>query len=130
MSGNGCPIHELECEIELKYDIFMPNGEHEKQLKIIDAIINSGKNSLEESLLLHPITESFLYLKWMKLRTYFVVMIFLYVSLTISVTTVSHITFIEKNNSTTFIIVSTIARIIMFLCLVPIICIVSTLYII
>lgn len=122
---NNFPVHDLDCEIELKYDILMPNGEYEKQLKVIDAIINCGKESLEESLLSHPLTESFLYLKWMKLRTYFIIMILLYTTLTISITTVSHITFIEKSNTTLNLVLSTAARVVMFLCLIPIITIVS-----
>ncbi|XP_066901271.1 transient receptor potential channel pyrexia isoform X2 [Halyomorpha halys] len=118
---NNFPVHDLECEIELKYDILVPNGGCEKQLKVIDAIINCGKDSLEESLLSHPLTESFLYLKWMKLRTYFILMILLYAALTISITTVSHITFIEKSNTTLCLVISMSARVMMFLCLIPII---------
>lgn len=114
------PVNSPDCEIILNFDVLMPHGEDEKQLKVIGAIMNSGRRTMQERLMLHPLIECFLHLKWKRFNCLFIFMMVLYLILTLAITTLAHITFIEKTRTTLTQVVAIISRVVLCTVLVPI----------
>lgn len=84
---NDYPLTHTDCIVTFKYDLFSPSREeNRKQLCVLDAVINSPKIILQEILLLHPLAETFLFLKWKKLRIFFFLIFAVYCVLTLSIT--------------------------------------------
>jgi hypothetical protein len=48
-----------------------PSEKGKKQMKVLDALFDTGTNCNQEALVLHPLVESFLFLKWLCLRRSF-----------------------------------------------------------
>lgn len=86
---NEYPLNNPKCLINVKYNILVPLGPDRKQLKVLDSLLNCSKQILQENLLLHPLIETFLYLKWKKLRLFFFLIMALYMTFTLSLTSMS-----------------------------------------
>lgn len=97
---NEYPLHNPKCMIKVRYDILQPLGPHRKQMKVLDSLLNCGKMVVREKLLLHPLVETFLYLKWKKLRLFFFLMMLLYMIFTVSLTTMAMLFYVFKAQST------------------------------
>lgn len=92
ISSNGRDLQEHNCEVTVDYSILMPTVCELEQMKVIEALIKTGNRYGQQKLLVHPLVESFLYLKWKALLPFFYTMIFFYAiflaSLTIFVASV------------------------------------------
>jgi len=97
---NEYQLNSPKCEVKLKYDILQPLGPDRKQLRVLDSLLNCGKNVVQEKLLLHPLVETFLFLKWRKLRVFFFLMMALYITFTASLTTMAMSFYVLKSEST------------------------------
>jgi hypothetical protein len=67
-------------EIEVKCNILVPDCEVD-QMKVLNAIVANGSEELDR-LILHPVSETFLYLKWQTLKIFFYITLILYFLLT------------------------------------------------
>ena len=92
---NDFPLNDPKCEVKIKYDILIPQGTSEKQMTVLTALLNSSKQKLQERLLIHPLVETFLTLKWQKLRGFFSFIMLLYFLLTISITNLALIKYVN-----------------------------------
>ena len=61
-------INDVDCELKLDYKVLIPNKARGESAMFI-AFIETGHNHL----LKHPLCESFLHLKWLKVRKFFFV---------------------------------------------------------
>lgn len=68
---NDLPLTHLDSCIILKFDPLTPNGSGRKQMKVLNALLNNENEPFQRQVLLHPLIEIFLYLKWKKLRPFF-----------------------------------------------------------
>jgi heme/copper-type cytochrome/quinol oxidase subunit 2 len=48
-------------------------------MKVLDALFDTGTNCNQESLVLHPVVESFLFLKWQSWRRWFYYLFVMYI---------------------------------------------------
>lgn len=83
---NEYPLNSPKCNIKVKYDILQPLGPDRKQIRVLDSLLNSKNYSVQENLLLHPLAETFLFLKWRKVRVLFNVMMAIYIVYTTTLT--------------------------------------------
>lgn len=97
---NDYPLNSAKCVVKVNYDLLQPLGPQRKQLKVLDSLLNCGKHIVKEKLLLHPLVETFLYLKWKKLRVFFFLMMALYMVFTLSLTTMAMSFYVLKSQST------------------------------
>lgn len=95
---NEYPLSSANCVVTVKYIILQPLCSDQRPLMVLESLLNCGKYSVKENLLLHPLVETFLHLKWKRLRVFFILMMLLYSIFTVSLTTMSVITF--GSNST------------------------------
>jgi ankyrin repeat protein len=68
---NDFPLNDPQCVITIDYGLLLPREKSNKQIKVLDALFDTGTNCNQESLVLHPVMESFLFLKWQSWRTWF-----------------------------------------------------------
>lgn len=71
ISTNDLNVTNLDCEITVDYSILVPSECEENQIKVIQAMIETGNEYQQKKLLVHPLVESFLYLKWKALLPFF-----------------------------------------------------------
>lgn len=92
ISSNGQDLQDPNCVVTVDYGILMPNSCEMEQMKVIEALLKTGNRYGQRRLLVHPLVESFLYLKWKALLPFFYTIIGLYglfvTSLTIFIVTV------------------------------------------
>lgn len=87
ISMNPKTVHGPNYEIAVDYRIFMPkNAQNLEQMKVMRALLKTRNNDAQESLLVHPLVESFLYLKWKALLPSCYSTIALYLTLMICLT--------------------------------------------
>ncbi|KAF6212517.1 hypothetical protein GE061_013040 [Apolygus lucorum] len=96
---DGESMTEDNAKITIKYDLLVPDDRCERQLRVMNALLNCDKIDTIQKLLLHPVIETFLYLKWRKLRMFFVLIMFLYVIMTVSLTIYAHLMYVEKTSN-------------------------------
>jgi hypothetical protein len=94
---NNVPLNDPACEVKIRYDLLMPHGTAEKQLTVLTSVLNSSRQKLQERLLIHPVIETFLTLKWFKLRSFFFFLTGLYFLLTVSITNLALIKYVNNN---------------------------------
>lgn len=99
ISTNGVDIQDPKCEITVDYRVLAPTAEGKEQIKVIDALIKTGDKSEQSQLLLHPLLESFLYLKWKALLPFFYTMIVAYAMFVFTLTTYVITVFFYKDNA-------------------------------
>lgn len=76
----GCEVSDHsfddpECRIKLNYGYFNSIS----SLKVLKSILNNDKSMEEESILLHPLVETFLHVQWKSLRNFVFIYIKIYV---------------------------------------------------
>lgn len=70
-------------EVEVDYRVLFPNPD-KKHMAVIKALNNTGNRYGQDRLLLHPLVQSFLYLKWRSLLSFFYVTLALHVCFVLS----------------------------------------------
>ena len=68
---NDFPLRDPQCVITIDYRLLEPREKGNKQMKVLDALFDTGTNCNQEDLVLHPVVESFLFLKWLCWRRSF-----------------------------------------------------------
>jgi hypothetical protein len=68
---NNFPLNDPQCVITIDYRLLEPREKSNKQMKVLDALFDTGTNCNQEALVLHPVVESFLFLKWLSWRKSF-----------------------------------------------------------
>lgn len=90
--SNGQDLKDPSCEITVDYGILMPSTCEMQQMKVIEALLKTGNRHGQKRLLVHPLIESFLCLKWKALLPFFYTIITFYglflLSLTIFIVSV------------------------------------------
>ncbi|KAL2749866.1 transient receptor potential channel pyrexia-like [Vespula maculifrons] len=84
-----------DAHISIDFSILAPHSE--LQTNVIIALIAAASNVEQLGILQHPLIESFLHLKWAKLRVFFFLLVFLYVSFVLSLSTFA-ITLLRQGN--------------------------------
>ncbi|XP_014366738.2 transient receptor potential channel pyrexia [Papilio machaon] len=69
---------DANCEITVDYRILMPTICEMEQMKVIEALLKTGNRYGQKRLLVHPLVESFLFLKWKALLPFFYTIIAVY----------------------------------------------------
>ncbi|KAJ2941369.1 hypothetical protein O0L34_g3572 [Tuta absoluta] len=75
---NSQNLQDPDCKITVNYRILMPSVCEVEQMKVIQALMKTGNHYGQRRLLVHPLVESFLYLKWKALLPFFYTIIMLY----------------------------------------------------
>lgn len=86
ISTNNLNVQDTNCEITVDYRILMPSVCELEQMKVVQALIKTGNRYGQKRVLLHPLVESFLYLKWKALLPFFYTIIALYALFVMSLT--------------------------------------------
>ncbi|XP_053618072.1 transient receptor potential channel pyrexia-like isoform X2 [Plodia interpunctella] len=86
ISTNNLNLQEPNCEITIDYRILMPSVCEMEQMKVIEALLKTGNRYGQKRLLVHPLVESFLYLKWKALLPFFYTIIAVYAFFVMSLT--------------------------------------------
>ncbi|XP_026750378.2 transient receptor potential channel pyrexia-like isoform X2 [Galleria mellonella] len=87
ISSNNLNLQDANCEITVDYRILMPTVCEMEQMKVIEALLKTGNRYNQKRLLVHPLIESFLYLKWKALLPFFYTIIAVYAFFVMSLTT-------------------------------------------
>ncbi|XP_046838840.1 transient receptor potential channel pyrexia-like isoform X1 [Vespa crabro] len=101
-----------DAQISIDFNILAP--QNELQTNVIIALIAGTSNVEQLAILQHPLIESFLHLKWAKLRIFFFFLLFLYISFVFSLSTFA-ITLLRQGNHLVSQIVLTICSIMVLL---------------
>ncbi|XP_039749502.1 transient receptor potential channel pyrexia-like isoform X2 [Pararge aegeria] len=78
ISSNSQNFQDSKCEVTVDYRILMPTICEMEQMKVIEALLETGNRFGQLKLLVHPLVESFLYLKWKALLPFFYTIIAVY----------------------------------------------------
>lgn len=78
ISSNGQDLQDPSCEVTVDYAILMPTVCELEQMKVIEGLLKTGNRYDQRRLLVHPLVESFLYLKWKALLPFFYTIITFY----------------------------------------------------
>ncbi|XP_068624920.1 transient receptor potential channel pyrexia-like [Battus philenor] len=78
ISSNCQNFKDVSCEVTVDYRILMPTICEMEQMKVIEALLKTGNRYGQKRLLVHPLVESFLYLKWKALLPFFYTIIAVY----------------------------------------------------
>lgn len=76
--SNSQNFQDTKCEVTVDYRILMPSICEMEQMKVIQALLKTGNRHNQRRLLVHPLVESFLYLKWKALLPFFYTIIAVY----------------------------------------------------
>nr|XP_021194828.2 transient receptor potential channel pyrexia isoform X1 [Helicoverpa armigera] len=87
ISSNGQDLQDHTCQVTVDYGILMPTVCEMEQMKVIEALLKTGNRYGQRKLLVHPLVESFLFLKWKALLPFFYTIIGLYAIFLSSLTT-------------------------------------------
>lgn len=92
ISTNNYNLQDANSVVKLDYSVLMPRSCEMEQMKVIEALLKTGNRYGQKRLLVHPLVESFLYLKWKALLPFFYTILacyaFFLMSLTIFVVSV------------------------------------------
>nr|CAD7398504.1 unnamed protein product [Timema poppensis] len=83
---NDHPINDPECEITVNYDVLVPLNQRGGQMKVLCSLVDTGNQYKQYELLLHPLVQSFLYLKWRKLSFMFYVILVVFAVFVVALT--------------------------------------------
>ena len=75
---NEYSVNDPKCLITVNYRVLVPRDKPNKQIKVLDALFDTGMSCNQECLVLHPVVESFLFLKWRDWRFWFFHSFFIY----------------------------------------------------
>ncbi|XP_049701626.2 transient receptor potential channel pyrexia isoform X1 [Helicoverpa armigera] len=95
----GMGLQESKCEVTVDFKILVPKESDAKQMRVIKALLNTGNRYDQSRLLLHPLVQSFVYLKWKEFLPFFYSILALYgcFVLSLNVFTVSVFYYTDKN---------------------------------
>ncbi|KAJ8710572.1 hypothetical protein PYW08_009087 [Mythimna loreyi] len=123
ISTNDSNLQDTNCQVKVNYKILVPTADEKVQMKVVDALLKTGNRYGQRRLLVHPLLESFLYLKWKALLPFFYTMLAFYafflLSLTIFITSV--LFYKDTNNSAPLILNSTAWEVVLYITIVLII---------
>lgn len=98
ISSQGMSLQESNCEVAVDYGVLVPNKSNMKQMTVIKALIDSGNRYDQHRLLLHPLVQSFLYLKWRSWLSFFYSILVLHVCFVLSLNVYAISVFYYKDN--------------------------------
>ncbi|KAM3955948.1 LOW QUALITY PROTEIN: transient receptor potential cation channel subfamily A member 1 [Aphomia sociella] len=101
ISTNNLNLQDANCEITVDYRTLMPTVCEMEQMKVIEALLKTGNRYNQKRLLVHPLVESFLYLKWKALLPFFYTIIAFYAFFVMSLTTFIISLFFYKDTAAT-----------------------------
>lgn len=87
ISVNEFSINDPKCVVSVDYRVLLPPDGYTREMQVLNALFDTGTKSGQERLLMHPLVESFLTLKWKKLKSWFYIIIAIYTVFLISFTT-------------------------------------------
>lgn len=127
ISTNDSNLHDLKCRVRVDYKMLVPKSEEKVQMKVIDALLKTGDRYGQRRLLVHPLLESFLYLKWKALLPFFYTMLTFHAFFVLSLTTfiISVFFYKDTNHPTPLILSSTGWAVILYITIILIIAQVS-----
>ena len=89
-------LYSPACAINLNFEVLLsahdPTG---RQLTFLNAVVNTDNDEIKE-ILIHPLVETFLYIKWSKLWKFYAVLLFFYFLHTIALTSYCAVIFIAN----------------------------------
>ncbi|XP_061380522.1 transient receptor potential channel pyrexia-like isoform X3 [Danaus plexippus] len=92
ISSNSQNLNDSKCVVTVDYKILLPTACEMEQMKVVESLLKTGNRYGQQKLLVHPLLESFLYLKWQALLPFFYAIIAIYAmfvsSLTIFITSI------------------------------------------
>ncbi|KAL4716005.1 hypothetical protein ACJJTC_003794 [Scirpophaga incertulas] len=97
ISTNEQNLQDPNCEVTVDYRILMPSECEMEQMKVVEALLKTGNRFSQKRLLVHPLVESFLYLKWKALLPFFYTIVALYAVFVMSLTTFAVSVFFYKD---------------------------------
>ncbi|XP_049879814.1 transient receptor potential channel pyrexia-like isoform X2 [Pectinophora gossypiella] len=97
IQSNSQNLQDPNCEITVDYSVLMPTICEMEQMKVIQALMKTGNRYGQKRLLVHPLVESFLYLKWKALLPFFYTIIVMYALFVGSLTTFTVSVFFYKD---------------------------------
>lgn len=86
ISTNSQNLQEVDCEVKIDYSVLMPRSCEMEQMKVIEALMKTGNRYGQKRVLIHPLIESFLYLKWKALLPFFYTILAIYAMFVMSLT--------------------------------------------
>ncbi|KAI8432515.1 hypothetical protein MSG28_013516, partial [Choristoneura fumiferana] len=87
ISSNTQNFQETDCVVTVNYSVLIPNVCEMEQMKVIEALLKTGNRYGQRRLLVHPLLESFLFLKWKALLPFFYTIIAFYAFFVFSLST-------------------------------------------
>lgn len=99
ISTNELNLQDPKCEVKIDYRILMPSECEMEQMKVIEALLKTGNRYGQKKLLVHPLLESFLHLKWRALLPFFYTIIAFYAIFVMSLTVFSISVFFYKDTN-------------------------------
>ncbi|KAJ8710335.1 hypothetical protein PYW07_009701 [Mythimna separata] len=123
ISTNDSNLQDPNCEVTVNYKILVPTAEEKVQMKVIDALLKTGDRYGQRRLLVHPLLESFLYLKWKALLPFFYTMLAVYAFFVLSLTTfiISVLFYKDTKDSAPLLLNSTAWEIVLYITIVLIV---------
>ncbi|XP_026320538.1 transient receptor potential channel pyrexia-like [Hyposmocoma kahamanoa] len=97
ISRNDLNVKDPNCKITVDYSILLPSACENNQMKVIQALMKTGNKYGQNRLLVHPLVESFLYLKWKALLPLFNIILAMHVLFVMSLTVFSVSVFFYKD---------------------------------
>ncbi|GBP65214.1 Transient receptor potential channel pyrexia [Eumeta japonica] len=86
ISTNKQNLQDVDCEVTVDYSVLRPNNCEIEQMKVVEALLKTGNRYGQKRLLVHPLVESYLYLKWKALLPFFYMIIACYALFVFSLT--------------------------------------------
>ncbi|XP_024940970.1 transient receptor potential channel pyrexia isoform X2 [Cephus cinctus] len=83
---NEYTINEQNCLVTVDYQVLAPRGRGMEQMHVINSLMNTGNQFGQKRLLIHPLIESFLCLKWRTLSPIFMVTLAIYAVFVVATT--------------------------------------------
>ncbi|KAJ8710570.1 hypothetical protein PYW08_009085 [Mythimna loreyi] len=123
ISTNDSNLQDPNCEVTVNYKILVPTADEKVQMKVVDALLKTGDRYGQRRLLVHPLLESFLYLKWKALLPFFYTMLAFYAFFVLSLTTfiISVLFYEDTEGSAPLILNSTAWEVVLYITIVLII---------
>ncbi|CAB3254551.1 unnamed protein product [Arctia plantaginis] len=95
---NDTYIQDPNCEVTVNFQILVPIPEEKQEMKVIEALLKTGDRYEQTHLLVHPLLESFLDIKWKALLPFIYGMILTYGVYVMYLTTYVMLIFFYKDN--------------------------------
>lgn len=87
VSTNGVDASEFSCRLKFDYSMLIGRS-NRQQMSLVENILDEPQERRTAELLQHPLIESFVFLKWQKIRRLFLSTVLAYLILVVGITTV------------------------------------------